>query len=79
MNFIWNTDLDWDLGEERSPGEFWMKENGKEIVHSCFRENEADQFFKGVDLLHKQKRHVTRRRRDKLLNSAYLDYIVRKL
>lgn len=78
INFIWNKDLNIDLGEERNPGEFWRTIDGEEYVHSCFHESEADQFFEGIELLYKQKRQIALRRNGKIVNDAYLDYIVRK-
>lgn len=80
LNFIWEKALSTyaSTGEERKPGEFWMKEAGEEVVHSIFSEQEVDRFFKGVEILYKQKRHITLRRGDRILKDAYLDYIVRK-
>jgi ubiquinone/menaquinone biosynthesis C-methylase UbiE len=78
VNFIWDRDLTIDLGEERNMGEFWSTIDGEECVHSCFSETETNQFFTDVQLLYKQKRQITVMRDNKILNDAYLDYIVRK-
>ncbi len=78
IDFIWEKGRWEDLGEEREPGEFWMIIDGEDIVHSCFSEAEVNRFFEKADVLYKQKRQTTLRRRGKLQNEAYLDYIVRK-
>jgi SAM-dependent methyltransferase len=77
-NFIWGKGRWEDLGEERERGEFWTIIDGEDVVHSCFSEAEADRFFEKVDLLYKQRRQTALRRKGKLRNEAYLDYIVRK-
>jgi ubiquinone/menaquinone biosynthesis C-methylase UbiE len=78
VNFIWNKGQWIDLGEERNPGEFWMTIDNEECVHSCFHESEAERFFRGLELLHKQKRQITEKRNGRVVKDAYLDYIVRK-
>lgn len=75
VNFLWNKGIDMNLGEERNPGEFW-RENS--IVHSCFSEDEVDQFFEGCDILYKQKKEFMLRRNNRTRNEAYMDYIVKK-
>ena len=78
VNFIWENGRWEDLGEEREPGEFWTMIDGEDVVHSCFSEAEADRLFEKADVLYKQKRQATLRRRGRLQNEAYIDYIVRK-
>lgn len=75
VNFLWNSGVDINLGEERSPGEFWKENN---IVHSCFGEDETDRFFESYVILYKQKREFTQKRRTGTQTVAYLDYIVKK-
>ena len=75
VNFLWNKGIDMNLGEERNLGEFW-RENS--IVHSCFFEDEVDQFFEGCDILYKQKKEFMLRRNNRTRNEAYMDYVVKK-
>lgn len=75
VNFLWNKGTDMNLGEERNPGEFW-KENS--IVHSCFFEDEVDQFFEDYGILYKEKKEFMLRRNNRTRNEAYMDYIVKK-
>ncbi len=79
INFIWKKGMRArDLGEEREPGEFWARIKGKETVHSWFSENEVAQLFRSVELVYKQKRQLSLMRGNKLVNEAYLDYVIRK-
>lgn len=75
VNFLWNSGVDMNLGEERNPGEFWKKNN---IVHSCFAEDETDQLFENYSILYKQKRESKRKRRTRTQTVAYMDFIVKK-
>ena len=75
VNFLWNKGIDMNLGEERNPGEFWKEDF---TVHSCFSEDEVDQFFEGYHILYKQKKQFMLRRNDRTRNEAYMDYIVKK-
>lgn len=75
VNFLWNKGIDINLGEERNPGEFWTKNS---IAHSCFFEDEADQFFEGYDILYKQKSEIMRKQKSRAQNLAFMDYIIKK-
>lgn len=44
------------LGREIEPGEFWTEEDGQEVIHSAFTDEEADQLVSGWDVLLKERR-----------------------
>ena len=43
-------------GEEKEPGEYWMKEHGEQTRHSMFTDQEADALVDAWEVLSKEKR-----------------------
>ena len=79
INFIWGTIEFTTLGEERNPGEYWMiSSDGDEVLHSVYSEHESDTYFKGHNLIYKNKKILEYWNQEYNYQDAYIDYIIQK-
>jgi ubiquinone/menaquinone biosynthesis C-methylase UbiE len=78
VNFLSVDSDSFGIGKEISKGEFLEWERGKETIHTYYEDSEPDAYFRGFEMLHKEKRI-----RELWINGerharAYLDYIAKK-
>ena len=65
-------------GEKIGENEF-MQEEGKKVVHSFHRDNEADSLFAGQEIIHREKRYLERIYDGRKILQVFIDYIVKKV
>jgi hypothetical protein len=65
-------------GKEMGRGEFLEHEAGEEVIHGYYEDTEADRYFGGFEVLHKEKRVRERLSDGDRWVRAYIDYIARK-
>ena len=78
VNLLSNDDFQYGVGRELEEGEFLQEECGGRVVHSYFREDEADKHFEDMKVLFKQLRTSERYFGDEKVKQGYIDYICRK-
>jgi ubiquinone/menaquinone biosynthesis C-methylase UbiE len=78
VNVLSIEDEEYGKGAELAAGEFHQEEDGAQVIHSYFRDDEADTLFDGCEIMMKVKRNITAYRSGKPEQMAYLDYYVRK-
>ena len=78
VNFLSTDDFMCDLGIELGNKEFEQEEEGK-VIHAYYEDNEADEYFNDMLLIHKEKRIVERKFEGEFVKQGYIDYIVQKL
>ena len=78
VNFIWQIGVEAAYGEERNPGEFWMIIEGEEVLRSCHKEDEADNYFENHEVLYKETRKFSFKQPNRVLNTGFIDYVIRK-
>lgn len=78
INFILNIEGRTSLGEEKEPGEFWMKIEGEDVVHSSYSDDEIDIYFKDTTIIFKEKRIFTVNNGSNHYTDGYIEYIIKK-
>ncbi len=57
INLPSTDDFRYGEGEKVGNGEYLQEEGGDMVLHSYFDENEADEYFEGFDILHKEVKY----------------------
>jgi ubiquinone/menaquinone biosynthesis C-methylase UbiE len=78
VNFLSVESDTYGTGEEIASGEFLEREGGEDALHAYFEDDEADAYFGGFELLHKEKRVTERLVGTEWRVRGYIDYIARK-
>jgi ubiquinone/menaquinone biosynthesis C-methylase UbiE len=78
VNLLSTADDGYGVGEVLGPGEFLQVEDGEQVIHSYFLEDEADQLCEGFNVILKVERKITALRGGKPERMVYLDYYSRK-
>ncbi len=78
VNFLTTEDFTCGSGKLIGDLEYEQEENGNLLVHSYFKDNEADDYFQTNQILFKESRLVERIINGHWVKQAYVDYIVRK-
>ncbi len=79
INFLSINDADFGQGEKIGEGEFLQGEDGETVIHTYFKVEEADQYFKDMKLLLKENRIIERIYDGEMIKQGYIDYIVQKI
>jgi ubiquinone/menaquinone biosynthesis C-methylase UbiE len=78
VNFLSVESESFGTGREVSPGEYLEMEGGEEVIHSYYEDGEPDQYFRGLEILHREKRVVERLWDGRLHKRAWIDYVAKK-
>lgn len=72
---------DFRYGQDVKAGEeeFLHPEDGEMVLHSYYDINEADKYFEGMDIIHKENRILERIFEGERITQGYIDYIARKI
>jgi len=75
VNFASVDDQRFGVGEELSPGEFQVRHGDELVLHSYYEPDEADLLFGNFEIIHKERRVLTRRFEEGPSTAGYIDYI----
>lgn len=78
VNFLSIESDSYGHGEEIGSGEFVTREGEIEALHVYYADHEADKYFSGFEVLHKEKRIREWLAAQERRVRAYIDYIARK-
>lgn len=78
VNFLSLDDFRNGEGKKIGEGEYLQEEDGSEVIHSYFEDNEAESFFNDMEFVYKEKRVFERIYEGKKIRQGYIDYIVKK-
>jgi ubiquinone/menaquinone biosynthesis C-methylase UbiE len=78
VNFLSVASDSYGTGKEIGKGEFLEQEAGEQVVHGYYEDSEADPYFGGFEVLHKEKRVRERLSGGERWVRAYIDYIASK-
>lgn len=68
------------VGEKAGDGEYLQMEFGEQVLHSFFKDNEAEQYFDGFKVLYKENRiREGYNAKGDLIKMGFIDYILEKL
>jgi ubiquinone/menaquinone biosynthesis C-methylase UbiE len=79
VNFLSIDDDGYGEGVENAPGEFAQEEEGQQVVHSYYADNEPDSLFPGFQIVMKVKRSIEALHQGHVNHMVYLDYYARRL
>jgi ubiquinone/menaquinone biosynthesis C-methylase UbiE len=80
INFASVHDQRSSYGTQVGEGEYLQIEHGEEILHSYFDDTEAENYFKGFDILYKENRiREGRNQNGGKVILGYIDYILKKI
>ncbi|MCG8568566.1 MAG: class I SAM-dependent methyltransferase [Spirochaetes bacterium] len=78
LNFLSVDDPEYGAGEVNGPGEYVQLENGDQVIHTYFEDEEAENLFPAGKIHYKEKRIVYRLFNNHPVKQVYLDYIIQK-
>lgn len=80
INFASEHDARSTIGEKVGEGEYIQLEFGERILHSFFKENEAEQYFNGFKVLYKENRiREGFNPKGDQIRMGFIDYIIEKI
>ena len=80
VNFASEHDARSTSGEQVSDGEYMQLEFAEHILHSFFKENEAEKYFEGFKLLYKENRiREGYNQKGDSVKMGFIDYILEKI
>jgi ubiquinone/menaquinone biosynthesis C-methylase UbiE len=80
VNFASENDGRSTVGEKAGDGEYIQIEFGERVLHSFFKENEAEQYFDGYKLLYKENRvREGYNAKGDSVKMGFIDYILEKI
>jgi ubiquinone/menaquinone biosynthesis C-methylase UbiE len=65
--------------EKAGDGEYLHPEDGELVLHSYYDINEADRYFEGMEIIHKENRILERIFEGERIIQGYIDYIAKKI
>jgi SAM-dependent methyltransferase len=78
INFLSIKDCGCGRGEKAGEGEYLQDEDDSRILHAYLEEEEADEYFAGMNIIYKENRTVERMFEGEWIRQGYIDYIARK-
>lgn len=78
VNFLSTDDFRCGDGPDLGDLEFEQVEDNEMVIHSYYRDKEADAFFEGMQVLFKETRVVERIFEGEWIKQGFIDYIIRK-
>jgi hypothetical protein len=78
VNFLSVESDSFGKGKAIGKGEFLEREGDEEFLHVYYEDREAEEYFGGFEVLHKEKRVWEWLRGGKRRVRAYIDYIAKK-
>lgn len=78
VNFASVNDFRYGQDERAGEGEFLHLEGGELVLHSYYDIDEADKYFDGMEIIHKENRALDRIFEGEKIRQGYIDYIARK-
>lgn len=79
INFASVHDMRSTQGTKVGDGEYLQMEYGKEVLHSFFGDNEAENYFEGFEVIYKENRvRDGFSQKDMKITMGFIDYILRK-
>jgi len=80
INFASEHDARSTIGENVGEGEYIQLEFGERILHSYFKENEAENYFNGFKMLYKENRiREGFNQKGESIRMGFIDYIIEKV
>ena len=80
INFASEHDQRSTVGEKAGDGEYIQLEFGEHVLHSFFKENEAEQYFEGLKVLYKENRiREGYNQKGDRIRMGFIDYILEKI
>lgn len=80
INFASEHDQRSTVGEKAGDGEYVQPEFGEHILHSFFKDNEAEQYFEGFKVLYKENRiREGYNPKGEGIRMGFIDYILEKI
>lgn len=79
INFASIHDMRSTEGAKIGDGEYLQLEHGKEVLHSFFKDNEAETYFEGFEIIYKENRiREGFSQKDQKITLGFIDYILKK-
>lgn len=78
LNFLSIYDDWYGKGEELGKDEFLQMERGEKVIHSYFEIDEAETYFRDMEVLFKENRVLESKYEGEKVRQGYIDYIVQK-
>jgi len=79
VNFLTTKDYRCGEGIVVGENEYKQKEGDTYVIHSYFREDEADSFLNGMEILYKEERVLERIYEGEKIRQGFIEYIVKKI
>lgn len=79
INLLGKEDFRCGQGIQIGDGEYLQEECGMQIPHAYFEVDEADEYFKDMEILYKENRIYERIYEGEKIRQASIDYIVKKI
>lgn len=78
INLLSKEDFRNGQGIKIGEGEFIQEEDGRDVIHSYFEKNEAEEYFKDMTIIYKENRVYERIYNGQMIRQGNIDYIVKK-
>ncbi|OPJ62849.1 class I SAM-dependent methyltransferase [Clostridium oryzae] len=78
VNFLSKDDFRYEQGEKIGYGEYIQDEDGSDVIHSYFDDEEAEKYLRDMNIIYKEKRVFHRIYEGKQIRQGYIDYIFKK-
>ena len=78
LNFLSKDDVNFDEKGESNPGEIISIHENQEYVHSYYKDDEPDNYFKNFKIIYKEKRHILKGKYYNTGRTCILDYFLKK-
>ena len=78
INFLSTDDEDYGNGVKVEEGSYMQMEDDQEVIHTYYKDNEAEEHFEGMKIIYKEKRILEREYEGEKIRQGYIDYIVEK-
>ena len=78
INFLSTDDEDYGNGVKVEEGSYMQMEDDQEVIHTYYKDNEAEEHFEGMKIVYKEKRILEREYEGEKIRKGYIDYIVEK-
>jgi ubiquinone/menaquinone biosynthesis C-methylase UbiE len=77
LNLLSVDDFLYGVGEKVGEDEYLQDEGDSSVVHTFYKDDEADILFSDSKIIHKEKRIIERLHGDEKIKQAFIDYIIK--